>query len=57
MAMTNKEMIDYAKNEMVDIMKTYVGQVSVEAGKALALLIIAENEIKLPNGVVREVLD
>ena len=55
--MTNKEMIDYAKNEMVHIMKTYVGQVSVEAGKALALLIIAENEIKLPNGVVREVLD
>lgn len=55
--MTNKEMIDYAKNEMVHIMKTYVGQVSVEAGKALALLIMAENETKLPNNVVREVLD
>ena len=44
--MTNKEMIDYAKNEMVHIMKTYVGQVSVEAGK----------ETKLPNNI-REVLD
>lgn len=55
--MTNKEMIDYAKNEMISIMKTYLGQVSVEAGKALALLIIAENETKLPNNIVREVLD
>lgn len=54
--MTNKEMIDYAKSEMVHIMKTYVGQVSVEAGKALALLIMAENETKLPNNI-REVLD
>lgn len=41
--MTNKEIIDYAKNEMISIMKTYVGQVSVEAGKALALLIMAES--------------
>ena len=55
--LNNKEMIDYAKNEMVNIMKTYVGQVSVEAGKALALLIMAENETKLQNNVVREVLD
>ena len=55
--MTNKEMIDYAKSEMINIMKTYMGQVSVEAGKALALLIMAENETKLPNNVVREVLD
>ena len=54
--MTNKEMLDYAKNEMVTIMKTYMGQVSVEAGKALALLIMAENETKLSNNI-REVLD
>ena len=54
--MTNKEMIEYAKSEMVEIMKTYVGEVSVEAGKALALLIMAENETKLPNNI-REVLD
>ena len=54
--MTNKEMIDYAKNEMITVMKTYLGQVSVEAGKALALLIMAENETKLSNNI-KEVLD
>ena len=46
--MTNEEMIDYAKNEMVQIMKTYVGQVSVEAGKALAFLIMSENKQIIP---------
>ena len=54
--MINKEMLDYAKNEMIVIMKNYVGQVSVEAAKALALLIMAENETKLPDNI-REVLD
>ena len=47
--MTDKEMIDYAKNEMVSIMKDYVSQVSVEAGKALALLIMAENKQTIPS--------
>ena len=56
--MTNKEMIDYAKNITVKHMDAnYSPSVKVEAAKALALLIMAEKETKLPNNVVREVLD
>ena len=55
--MTNKEMIDYAKTSMFAMMKEWDGAIKTDAAKALALLIMAENETKLPNGVVREVLD
>lgn len=55
--MTNKEMIDYAKDISVKHMDAnYSPSVRVEAAKALALLIMAENETKLPNNI-REVLD
>ena len=54
--MTNKEMIDYAKTSMFSMMKESSYELKVESAKALALLIMAENETKLPNNI-REVLD
>ena len=54
--MTNKEMIDIAKEELIQMIARKHDD-RCEAAKALALLIMAENETKLPNGVVREVLD
>ena len=54
--MTNKEMLDIAKNKMIEVIEEYRGDVKAEAAKALALLIMAENETKLPNNI-REVLD
>ena len=55
--LNNKEMIDVAKKRMFQIVSVSQGTECPEAAKALALLIMAENETKLPNGVIREVLD
>lgn len=49
-------MIDYAKNKMIEVIKDYRADIKAEAAKALALLIMAENETKLPSNI-REVLD
>lgn len=55
--MTNKEMIDIAKDITVKHMDAnYSPSVRVEAAKALALLIMAENKQELPTNI-REVLD
>ena len=54
--MTNKDMLDIAKEEMIQMIARKHAD-RCEAAKALALLIMAENETKLPNNVVREVLD
>ena len=54
--MTNKEMIDIAKEELIQMIARKHDD-RCEAAKALAFLIMAENETKLPNIVVREVLD
>lgn len=53
--MTNKEMINIAKEEMIQMIARHHAD-RCEAAKALALLIMAENETKLPSNI-REVLD
>ena len=53
--MTNKDMLDIAKEEMIQMIARKHAD-RCEAAKALALLIMAENETKLPNNI-REVLD
>ena len=53
--MTNKDMLDIAKEEMIKMIARKHDD-RCEAAKALALLIMAENETKLPNNI-REVLD